>query len=175
MRKKNEIRIFSSLDIIPNSLRESYPLFSFYAAIRPYDIISAIDDEVSIIAILDKNREDPFTISAGEIIDGLRCGIKIYGASEVGALRAKECKEFGMIGVGSIYQMIESNFAIQEHWIYQATSSHQALTQQDASLLLSTIQKEIEEVKLLNDQLWQAQEEQFHHSQCMTKWKWVHE
>lgn len=116
-----KIRIFSGDQLIPLSLQQKYPDFQFMAPIKPGDIISAIDDKVNILAFLDRNKENPhLALSMGEITDGLRCGLKIYGAAELGAIRAKECLEMGMIGVGEIFEHLQESFSFHEDWYYEA-------------------------------------------------------
>ena len=106
-----KIKIFSSESLIPLSTRENYPHFNFHEPVKSGDVITSIDDHTHIIAILDTNTTSGPAISSGEIIDALRCRIKIYGASEIGAIRAKECGEMGMLGVGKIFDYLNRSFS----------------------------------------------------------------
>lgn len=45
-----------------------------------------------------------------EILHALDCGIPVFGAASMGALRAAELDAFGMVGVGRIYQWYRSGF-----------------------------------------------------------------
>ncbi len=38
----------------------------------------------------------------------MKKGVKVYGSSSMGALRASELDEFGMVGVGRIYECYRS-------------------------------------------------------------------
>lgn len=114
-----QVKIFAGQDLIPLSLQKSFPNFIFAQAVKPTDILSSIDEKIHVVGLLDRRKEAEFTISAGEIIDGLRCGLKIYGAAEIGALRARECCEMGMIGVGKIFEQLEKSFLINEDWLYE--------------------------------------------------------
>ena len=114
-----KIKIFSSESLIPLSTRENYPHFNFHEAVKSGDVITSIDDHTHIIAILDTNTTSGPAISSGEIIDALRCGIKIYGASEIGAIRAKECGEMGMLGVGKIFDYLNRSFSFNQDWPYE--------------------------------------------------------
>jgi hypothetical protein len=43
-----------------------------------------------------------------EILGLLRNGVKVIGGSSMGALRAAELSDFGMVGVGEVYEMYSS-------------------------------------------------------------------
>ena len=45
-------------------------------------------------------------VSPTDVMDALRCGLRVYGASSMGALRAVELAPYGMIGHGSIYEHV---------------------------------------------------------------------
>ncbi|HII94918.1 MAG TPA: TfuA-related McrA-glycine thioamidation protein, partial [Candidatus Methanofastidiosum sp.] len=57
-----------------------------------------------IIGIIDGVFFRESAVSPREIMEVLKAGVKIYGASSMGALRASELDRYGMIGVGKIYQ-----------------------------------------------------------------------
>ncbi len=59
----------------------------------------------SVFLILDGVFLQQLAISPREIIDVLRDGAIVFGASSMGAIRAAECWPAGMRGVGSIYRL----------------------------------------------------------------------
>ena len=65
--------------------------------------LPALNDDVSVIGIIDGVFMGEAAVGHREIIDKLKSGVKIYGASSMGALRAAELKDFGMVGVGTIF------------------------------------------------------------------------
>jgi len=65
--------------------------------------LPALNDEVRVIGIIDGVFMGEAAVGHREIIDKLKCGVKVYGASSMGALRAAELKDFGMVGVGTIF------------------------------------------------------------------------
>lgn len=65
--------------------------------------LPALDDGVSIIGIIDGVFMGESAVGHREIIDKLNSGVKVYGSSSMGALRAAELKDFGMVGVGTIF------------------------------------------------------------------------
>ena len=69
---------------------------------RQGDILAAINDGAKSIGLID----GVFGVSASvwhkEILFALSSGVEVLGASSMGALRAAECQEFGMVPVGAI-------------------------------------------------------------------------
>jgi hypothetical protein len=43
-----------------------------------------------------------------EILYALQEGVQVFGAASMGALRAAECAEFGMVGIGAVYERYRS-------------------------------------------------------------------
>ncbi len=65
--------------------------------------LPSLDDDVDVIGIIDGVFMGEAAVGHREIIDKLKSGVKVYGASSMGALRAAELHDFGMIGVGTIF------------------------------------------------------------------------
>jgi len=72
--------------------------------IRRGDIPKAVSEDFNIIGIIDGVFFRESAVSPREIMEVLKAGVKIYGASSMGALRASELDRYGMIGIGKIYQ-----------------------------------------------------------------------
>lgn len=68
------------------------------------DVLRATRERVHRIAIVDGYFERMAAVWHKEILVALEKGIAVYGAASMGALRAAELADFGMIGVGAIYQ-----------------------------------------------------------------------
>jgi hypothetical protein len=70
------------------------------------DLLSAaINYRPDVIGLIDGVFMQSLSVWHKEILYILDQGIRLYGASSMGALRAAETAEFGMIGVGEIYRM----------------------------------------------------------------------
>ena len=61
------------------------------------------------IAIVDGLFYSVPAVGHQEIIDALREGIKVYGLSSMGAIRAAELQSYGMIGYGQVYAQFMKN------------------------------------------------------------------
>ena len=69
------------------------------------DVLSAIHRyNPSIIGIIDGVFHQSLAVWHKEILFALSRGIRVFGASSMGALRAAETKRYGMIGVGEVYR-----------------------------------------------------------------------
>jgi hypothetical protein len=60
------------------------------------------------VGIIDGAFYSETAVAHKEIIEVMKKGIKVYGSSSMGALRAAELAEFGMVGVGRIYECYRS-------------------------------------------------------------------
>lgn len=73
------------------------------------DFLSAVTTyKPDIIGLIDGVFLSLPSVWHKEILYALEQGVAVYGASSMGALRAAETKDFGMVGVGEIYRMYAS-------------------------------------------------------------------
>lgn len=68
------------------------------------DLNQAVKEHPDIIAIIDGVFHQNSAVGHREILDVIKKGIKVYGASSMGALRASELDSLGMIGTGYCYK-----------------------------------------------------------------------
>ncbi len=77
----------------------------YHPPVKRGDILKAIQEgSVDVIVIIDGIFYPEPAVAHREIIEALKRGIKVVGGSSMGALRASELDELGMIGVGYIYR-----------------------------------------------------------------------
>jgi hypothetical protein len=104
------IKIYCSPKYKASFKIENFPLFHFLPPISCLDLYKDIDEKNSVIGIVDHEKSHSLKITNGEIADALRAGIRLYGSSEIGVLRALQSRENGMIGCGEIFKyLIENN------------------------------------------------------------------
>jgi hypothetical protein len=70
---------------------------------RKGDLLAAVHAGATAIGIVDGTFEYGASVWHKEILFALRHGIAVFGAASMGALRAAECADFGMIGVGRVF------------------------------------------------------------------------
>ncbi|MCC2625340.1 MAG: hypothetical protein K0R14_1213 [Burkholderiales bacterium] len=90
-----------SLDI--NNAKSVFPEANYLPPVACGDIIQVMNLGARRIVIIDGYFESQPSVWHKEILYAISAGITVYGASSMGALRAAELNDFGMIGVGEIY------------------------------------------------------------------------
>ncbi len=68
------------------------------------DITRAVLEGATVIGLIDGRYEDTAAPWHKEILFALENGAQVFGAASMGALRAAECADFGMIGVGTVFE-----------------------------------------------------------------------
>ena len=69
------------------------------------DIEKAVSNGFEIICLIDGVFFEQCSVGHREILGALRQGVKVFGASSMGALRASEMQSFGMVGIGEVYSL----------------------------------------------------------------------
>ena len=67
------------------------------------DLGQALKEHPDIIAIIDGVFHQSSAVGHKEILNAMKNGVKVYGASSMGALRASELDTLGMTGAGYVY------------------------------------------------------------------------
>ena len=76
--------------------------------IKRGDLGLALKEHPDIIAIIDGVFHQNSAVGHKEILNVMKNGIKVFGASSMGALRASELDELGMVGIGHVYNQYAS-------------------------------------------------------------------
>jgi hypothetical protein len=93
---------------LPPSVAAKFPEVKWHRPARHGDIYRAALLRPAIIGLIDGYFEVVPAVWHKEILWAMTQGIHVYGASSIGALRAAELSEFGMVGVGLIYESFRS-------------------------------------------------------------------
>lgn len=67
--------------------------------------LSRLPEHVKVIGIIDGEFFQTLAVSPKEIIRALDRGVRVFGASSMGALRASETYCYGTVGVGRVFTM----------------------------------------------------------------------
>lgn len=67
-----------------------------------------------VVGIIDGVFYSDTAVAHKEIIAVMNKGIKVFGSSSMGALRAAELAEFGMVGVGRVYECYRSGRIVKD-------------------------------------------------------------
>ena len=101
LNKKNII-IFTGPSLNHDEAREIFDA-DYRPPIKRGDITAALKDNPDIIGIIDGVFHQQPAVSHREILEALKKGVIIVGGASMGALRASELDDFGMVGVGYVY------------------------------------------------------------------------
>jgi hypothetical protein len=92
-------------------------LFPAHVEVRPpvrRGDMDGLSATVTDVLIVDGVFHSTLAVSAREILAALRRGVRVYGSSSMGALRAAELDRFGMVGVGGVYEMYRSGEVVSD-------------------------------------------------------------
>jgi len=78
------------------------------------DVLRAVEDGANIIGLVDGGFENTAPVWHKEILFALSLNVTVLGAASMGALRAAECRAFGMIGIGRIYNDYVSGAVVDD-------------------------------------------------------------
>src|SRR5437879_4210760 len=89
---------------LPPSAATGFAGIEWRPPVRQGDIYLAALSGPAIIGIIDGYFEIVPTVWHKEILWAMDQGIHVYGGASIGALRAAELADFGMIGIGQVYE-----------------------------------------------------------------------
>lgn len=86
-------------------------------------LTAAVNHRPDVIGLIDGVFLHSLSVWHKEILYALRTGIRVYGSSSMGALRAAETAQFGMIGVGEVYRQYASGELMDDDEVALAHAS----------------------------------------------------
>ena len=95
------------------SLRTA-PGFEVRPPARQGDVWRALDDGAQVIALVDGVFESQPSVWHREILDAIAEGVPVVGGGSMGALRAAELDQHGMIGAGTIFRWYRDGVVIDD-------------------------------------------------------------
>ena len=78
------------------------------------DLARLLDDPPAAVGLIDGCFEVAPTVWHKEIIDLIAAGTTVYGAASIGALRAAELGDHGMIGIGVIHALYQAGWIARD-------------------------------------------------------------
>jgi hypothetical protein len=93
---------------LPRAQAEALLDAVYLPPVRQGDVVAAVrQHRPRAVLIIDGVFHQELAVWHKEILWAIDQGVRVYGASSMGALRAAECAHFGMIGVGRIFEMYQ--------------------------------------------------------------------
>jgi TfuA protein len=78
------------------------------------DLLRAAEEGATIIGLIDGVFHQESAVAHREILAAVKKGVKVIGASSMGALRAAEMDTLGMTGIGEVYRMYKNGELISD-------------------------------------------------------------
>ena len=100
--------IFTGPSLSHEEARKIFGEAEYRGPIKRGDAIKAVKEGKKVLGIIDGVFHQDVAISPREILEVMREGVIVVGGGSIGALRAAELCELGMIGVGDIFRMFKS-------------------------------------------------------------------
>lgn len=100
---ENKIIIFTGPSLHPEEARKILNA-DYRPPVGRDDILQALKDKPKVIGVIDGVFHQRPAVSHKELIKALESGVKVVGGSSMGALRASELDDMGMIGIGRVYK-----------------------------------------------------------------------
>ncbi|MGD0736560.1 MAG: TfuA-like protein [Terracidiphilus sp.] len=100
-----KVTVFLGPSMSLSEARKILPEAVFRPPAQQGDLLAAVNqDGASVVGLIDGTFHQNLSVWHNEVCYLLSSGIRVFGASSMGALRAAETDCFGMIGVGQIYR-----------------------------------------------------------------------
>ena len=78
------------------------------------DVLRAVSNGARAIGLIDGMFENEASVHHKEILYALEHGVRVFGSSSMGALRAAECHQFGMTGIGRIFDQYRAGLRVAD-------------------------------------------------------------
>ncbi len=103
MSKNKKIIVFTGPSLLPNEANKILEA-DYRPPVSRGDVTKALKDKPDIIIIIDGLFHQKPAVSHKEILEAINNNVIVVGGASMGALRAAELDDLGMIGVGQVYK-----------------------------------------------------------------------
>jgi len=100
------IKVYAGLSLSAAEVAARLPDCEASGPVARGDVAADCRRATNVVVIIDGKFQQSLAVSAAEIMDALRAGVRVYGAASMGALRAAELHPYGMTGHGAIYEQV---------------------------------------------------------------------
>ena len=134
-----KIKVYGGLSVFQEDVEAIFPNASFSKPIKRGGTFRDVQDGYHVIVIIDGRFQQSMAVSPSELMDTLRCGVRVYGSSSMGALRAVELEPYGMIGYGEIFEHIKRTPYFRDDYLGQVFTEegHNSLSEPYVNFMFS--------------------------------------
>jgi hypothetical protein len=119
---------------------------------RRGDLLHAVQDGAEIIGLIDGVFHQESAVAHREILTAIKKGVRVVGASSMGALRAAEMDTLGMTGIGEVYQMYRSGDLISDDEVALVFDPESGLSLSEALVNIRFTLKKAERQEVITPQ-----------------------
>ncbi len=119
MSASGVVKVYSGLSVRFEQVRALLPEAEVASPAARGDIRRDVQRGVSVIALIDGRFDQHSAVSPSELLDALRAGVRLYGSSSMGSLRAAELAAHGMIGHGVVFERIRRALVFKDDRVGQ--------------------------------------------------------
>jgi len=112
-----KIKIYAGLSIGRDEIKKLLPVAAVAEPVQRGQLLKDISEGYNVVGIIDGIFEQDLAVAPSEVMDALRAGVRVYGSSSMGALRAAECSSYGAIGCGKIFEMIKQASEFRDDYL----------------------------------------------------------
>jgi hypothetical protein len=114
------IKVYAKLTLAEPDVLARLPTAVVAPPIQRGDLPRDVREGVGVVVIVDGRFHQSLAVSPTEVVDAMRAGLRVYGCSSMGALRAAELRRFGMCGHGRVFEHICSTPGFRDDFVGQA-------------------------------------------------------
>jgi hypothetical protein len=115
--------VFAGPSIPPDEVRRRLPGCTVLPPVGRGHLYQARESGAAAFLVIDGTFSHGFAVSPREVIDVVRDGALVLGASSMGAIRAAECWPVGMRGIGVVYRLYRLGVLRSDDEVAVATDS----------------------------------------------------
>jgi hypothetical protein len=112
-----KIKIYAGSSLSKAEALKILPNADYAEPIKRGDIYEAVELGYNHILIVDGLYQDVLAVSPAELMDVLSFGVKLYGSTTMGAIRAAELEAYGMVGVGRIFNEVRNTLYFRDDFL----------------------------------------------------------
>ena len=116
------------------------------------DLLRAVEDGAEIIGLIDGVFHQESAVAHREILAAVKKGVKVVGASSMGALRAAEMDTLGMTGIGEVYRMYKSGELISDDEVALVFDPETGLSLSEPLINIRFTLREAEQQRIITQQ-----------------------
>lgn len=112
-------KVYAGLSVSRAQVAAILPEARFAGPVARGDVAADVVARIPVIVIVDGRFFQSLAVAPGELMDALRRGVRLYGCSSMGALRAAELASHGMHGHGKIFEYIRDQRVFRDDLLGQ--------------------------------------------------------